>query len=65
MVDLGNINFNGSDHVIVVWFASDKEACFDISRWGEIDDWDARADPRREGCMAGGEGCMVGRDGHP
>jgi hypothetical protein len=41
MVDLFNINFNGSDHVIVVWFASARAVRFDISWWGEIDDWGA------------------------
>jgi hypothetical protein len=35
MVDLGNINFNGSDHVIVVWFASAEVARFDISQGGD------------------------------
>jgi len=29
---LSNINFNGSDHVVVVWFASAKAARFDIFR---------------------------------
>jgi hypothetical protein len=53
MVDLGNINFNGSDHVVVVWFASAKAARFDISQGEEIDDRGARASRRREGCMAG------------
>ena len=34
MVDLFNINFNGSNHVVVAWFGSAEAACFNISRAG-------------------------------